>query len=290
MKLFFIINPVAGRGRALKSWEIKKKYIFDKVGEQPFEFTKYKGHAKEIARKASVEDFDLIVSCGGDGTLNEVLNGVIGSDKTISIIPLGTGSDFGKTIGIRSVEDFLRAIKNKRIMESDTVKVTFSTNEIRYFINILEIGFGAEVMEYVNKHKSLGRYSFIFGVFATLSKMNKFNLTIKMNDEIFEFTTIEAIFANGKYFGGGMLASPNSNIYDGILDLHILKPFSKIKSALNLKSLMNGTYIEKNYAHNFEGKYFEILNGNQLVEMEGEVVGKTPLKIEMDKKINIMVP
>ncbi|MGC8663596.1 MAG: diacylglycerol/lipid kinase family protein [Thermoplasmata archaeon] len=290
MKIFFIVNPIAGNGNALKNWELQKKIIFDKIGEHSYELTKYKGHATDIAKKVSKEDYDLIVSCGGDGTLNEVVNGVVDSNKNISALPLGTGSDFVKTIGIRSVEDFISAMKSQKIIASDVIGVTFFSNEIRYFVNILSIGFSAEVMEYVNRNKKFGKYSFMIGVFATLSRMDKFNLKIKIDQNYFEFSTIEAIFANGKYFGGGMLASPESKIDDNILDIHILKPFSKIKSATNLKSLINGTYIRKGYAHNFKAKSIEIISSGHLIEMEGEVVGKTPIKMSMNKKIGIMVP
>lgn len=291
MKIFFIVNPAAGNGKAKKYWEIYSKNIFSEIGIQDYAFTEYRGHATEIARKISGEKYDLIVSCGGDGTLNEVINGLTGSDIGVGLLPLGTGSDFGKTIGIRNLQDFLNSIKKGKIVSVDLALAEFPDQKKRYFINILEIGFGAKVMDYVNRHKLLGKYSFIFGVFATISTMKKFNLEIIFNSQSMSFSTIEAIIANGRYFGGGMLASPESSIKDGILDIHILKPFSKFRSVLNLKYLINGEYIKKGYAYNFSTSEISIKNKGDLVEMDGEVVGTTPLNISIKKgAVGFLVP
>ncbi|MEM4314416.1 MAG: diacylglycerol kinase family lipid kinase [Thermoplasmata archaeon] len=292
MKIFFIINPIAGNGKALEEWEKNKIKIFKNFGEQNYEFTKYPGHAIEISKKISNEDFDLIVSVGGDGTLNEVVNGLVNSNKTIVILPFGTGSDFGKTIGIRNLDDFLIAVKNGKKIKVDIGNVYFTEQSFsRYFINILEIGFGAEVMNYVNKHKSLGKYSFILGIISTLSKMKKFDLNIQLNTLKKTFSTIEVIVANGKYFGGGMLASPDSKIDDGFLNLHILKSFSKLTSVIRLRNLISGEYIKKGYSYDFISNEIFVENSGILVEMDGDVIGKTPIKITiLEKKIEFLIP
>ncbi|MEM3933395.1 MAG: diacylglycerol kinase family lipid kinase [Thermoplasmata archaeon] len=292
MKIFFIINPIAGNGKALEEWEKNKIKIFKNFGEQNYEFTKYPGHAIEISKKISNEDFDLIVSVGGDGTLNEVVNGLVNSNKTIVILPFGTGSDFGKTIGIRNLDDFFIAIKNGKKIKVDIGNVYFTEQSFsRYFINILEIGFGAEVMNYVNKHKSLGKYSFILGIISTLSKMKKFDLNIQLNTIKKTFSTIEVIVANGKYFGGGMLASPDSKIDDGFLNLHILKSFSKLTSVIRLRNLISGEYIKKGYSYDFISNEIFVENSGILVEMDGDVIGKTPIKITiLEKKIEFLIP
>ncbi|MEM0116625.1 MAG: diacylglycerol kinase family lipid kinase [Thermoplasmata archaeon] len=292
MKIFFIINPIAGNGKALEEWEKNKIKIFKNFGEQNYEFTKYPGHAIEISKKISNEDFDLIVSVGGDGTLNEVVNGLVNSNKTIVILPFGTGSDFGKTIGIRNLDDFFIAVKNGKKIKVDIGNVYFTEQSFsRYFINILEIGFGAEVMNYVNKHKSLGKYSFILGIISTLSKMKKFDLNIQLNTIKKTFSTIEVIVANGKYFGGGMLASPDSKIDDGFLNLHILKSFSKLTSVIRLRNLISGEYIKKGYSYDFISNEIFVENSGILVEMDGDVIGKTPIKITiLEKKIEFLIP
>ncbi len=288
MRAFFIVNPKAGNGKALSKWNEYKKILFDSIGEQAYEFTKRQGDATAMARGISKGEFDLVVSCGGDGTLNEVVNGIVNTDLAIGVLPIGTGSDFGKTLGIRNISDFLKAIKSWRTKDVDVVAAQFTNHGRRYFINILEIGFGAEVMNYVNSHKYFGNGSFKFGAFYMLSKMRPFNLILSMDGKEYEFPTIESIFANGRYFGGGMLASPVSEIDDGLLNVHVLKPFSRIRSAINFRTLSDGSYLNRGYAHSFKTMSVSVTSKGQLVEMDGEVVGKTPIDIYLDSRIKFI--
>ena len=291
MKLLFIVNPSAGNGNAGKEWPEIEKEIDSNFPEHECVLTERPGHATELARNGAIKGFDTIVSCGGDGTLNEVINGVAGSEIGVALIPLGTGSDFGKSIGIRSVQDALKALKSGRTEKVDLANVTFDeTGTSRTFINILEIGFGAEVMKYVNSHSKAGKNSFLIGVLSVLMKLKRFRVKFEL-DKLQEMDTIEVIVANGKYFGGGMLASPCSIISDGNLDVHIMKPVSKLTTLLRLKNLMNGTYIEKNFSYEFRGKAFHFLGEGNLVEMDGEVVGNTPISISLlEKGVNFVVP
>lgn len=291
MKLLFIVNPSAGNGNAGKEWPEIEKEIDSNFPEHECVLTERPGHATELARNGALKGFDTIVSCGGDGTLNEVINGVAGSEIGVALIPLGTGSDFGKSIGIRSVQDALKALKSGRTEKVDLANVTFDeTGTSRTFINILEIGFGAEVMKYVNSHSKAGKNSFLIGVLSVLMKLKRFRVKFEL-DKLQEMDTIEVIVANGKYFGGGMLASPSSIISDGNLDVHIMKPVSKLTTLLRLKNLMNGTYIEKNFSYEFRGKAFHFLGEGNLVEMDGEVVGNTPISISLlEKGVNFVVP
>ena len=291
MKLLFIVNPSAGNGNAGKEWPEIEKEIESNFPEHECVLTERPGHATELARNGALKGFDTIVSCGGDGTLNEVINGVAGSEIRVALIPLGTGSDFGKSIGIRSIQDALKVLKSGRTEKVDLANVTFDeTGTSRTFINILEIGFGAEVMKYVNSHSKAGKNSFLIGVLSVLMKLKRFRVKFEL-DKLQEMDTIEVIVANGKYFGGGMLASPGSIISDGNLDVHILKPVSKLTTLLRLKNLMNGTYIEKNFSYELRGKAFHFLGKGNLVEMDGEVVGNTPISISLfEKGVNFVVP
>lgn len=292
MKAFFIVNPVAGNGRGKRIWEEIRTKLFKSIGEHDYKFTEFPGDATELARDAVLKGYDTIVSCGGDGTVNEVLNGLVNSNVNFTILPLGTGSDFGKTIGIKSYEDTIRALNNGEVVLADVGKVYFhNENKERYFFNILEIGFGAEVMEYVNTHKKHRKYAFLIGVVATVMKMKKFRIELDYNSQSLTFESIEVIVANGKYFGGGMLASPSSKINDGKLDVHILKAVSKLKTLTRLRDLINGTYIEKGYSQDFQLDKIDFKGEEQLVEMDGEVVGRTPISIVIEKKaVKLLVP
>ncbi len=291
MRILFIVNPSAGKGSAGVEWPTIEREIGSRFSDYEYSITERPGHATEIARDGLKRGLDVIVSCGGDGTLNEVINGVAGSDVRVGLVPLGTGSDFGKTIGIRTVEDSLNAIAGGFSEVIDIGSVRFDESGLsRNFVNILEIGFGAEVMKYVNSHSNGGRNSFTRGVFSVLMKLKKFKVTAR-SDRSVDYETIEVIVANGRYFGGGMLASPDSSISDGLLDVHVLKPVSKLTTILRLKTLMNGTYIGKNYSFENRVKTISFEGNGNLVEMDGEVVGTTPISIEVAQKgLNFLVP
>ncbi len=292
MKILFIVNPAAGNGKASKEWSLISSLLDKKFkGLYDTEFTERPMHAVEIARSAGSRGYDTVVSCGGDGTLNEVVNGIVGSDLKLCLIPLGTGSDFGKSIGITDVTHSIEALGGGREIGVDVAKVAFQDSDTsRYFVNVLEIGFGAEVMKYVNSHSKGGRFSFLRGIISTVWKLKKFKPGVDI-DSLRDSETIEVIVANGRYFGGGMLASPQSLVGDGILDLHLLRPVGKITTILRLRDLVKGTYIRKNFSFEEKVKSVSFSEKGHLVEMDGEVVGMTPISIQvMDKALRFLVP
>ncbi len=291
MKILFIVNPVAGGGQAGKVWKEKGNEIIASFPESKAIFTEKPGDAKEISREAVKEGYEAVVSCGGDGTLNEVVNGIIGSGLSLGLLPLGTGSDFGKTVGIRDLGSAIKTIKDNRTMRIDAGMVEFANGGKRYFINSVEAGFGADVMNYVDSHRRLGSSSFIIGVLASIVRLRRFDAEISVDYRPEKKRTIEIIVANGRYFGGGMLASPESRPDDNILDIHILKPIGRLQTIFQLRELINGTYIEKGHSYEFKGKNIEINAENILIEMDGEVVGKTPVKISViPGAINLIIP
>lgn len=291
MKILFIINPVAGNGKGEEAWQNMTKYLKETFNDYDVVSTTCPGDAKEIARKAVDDGYEAIISCGGDGTLNEVINGVIGTEVKVGLIPTGTGSDFGKTVGIRNLEDALTVIKNGKSTKLDVAKVEYgSPRQTRFFINILEIGFGAEVMKYVNSHKRSGKYSFVLGILSVIWKLKKFKAKLDLNG-FSEIKTIEVIVANGKYFGGGMLASPESSVDDGYLDIHILKPVSKFTTLLRLRDLIKGTYIKKGFSLDIKARSFNFVEGGNLTEMDGEVIGNTPISVSiLGKAVDFLIP
>ncbi|MDA8056208.1 MAG: diacylglycerol kinase family lipid kinase [Thermoplasmatales archaeon] len=291
MRILFLVNPKAGDGKAEKEWPKIMDVVRSSFSEFDVEFTQRPLHATELARNAVLKGYDIIVSCGGDGTLNEVINGVAGSDVKICLLPLGTGSDFGKTVGIRSIDDAMKALKGNRSEAVDITRVTFDeTGQGRLFINVLEIGFGAEVMRYVNTHSKHGRSSFILGILSTVWKLKRFKPGSDQ-DDMKGVETIEVIVANGRYFGGGMLASPDSSVNDGILDVHTLKPVSRFTTIFRLRDLMNGSYIGKNYSFEGKTKSARFTEKGNLVEVDGEVIGNTPITVNiLQKQLHFLVP
>jgi len=288
LSVLFIVNRTAGNGRAGNEWDEFFPKIRTAFPEMRVAFTEYQGHATAIARDS---EEDIVVSCGGDGTLNEIVNGIAGKNVKLGIIPLGTGSDFSRTLKIKDIDMAIASILQGKTIKVDVAKVDFpKEGKSRIFMNVLEIGFGAEVMSFVNRHKSLGRLSFLLGVFSVIGKLERFTVEYSYDGRD-RADTIEVIVANGRYFGGGMLASPQSMIQDGLLDIHILKPFSRIKTLLNLNKLISGEYISLGLSIEGKSQKFQVFEEGNLVEMDGEVVGRTPISIEiLAGYIDLIVP
>ncbi len=283
MKILFIVNPSADHGKAIVLWSKIEDVVRQEFPDSVVEFTKKPGDATEIARRAAESGYEVVVSCGGDGTLNEIVNGIIGTGIKLAVLPLGTGSDFGKTIGIREFNSTLASIKRNQPELADAAVVELADGSKRYYLNSFEAGFGADVMTYVNKHKKFGKRSFMIGIVATLIRLRRFTGKIIIDGTNFSDETIEIIVANGKYFGGGMLASPNSNIMDGILDVHVLTPITRLRTILQLKELIDGSYIEKGHSIEHQGKEVELKFSGITIEVDGEVIGKTPAKVRVLK-------
>ncbi len=277
MNVPVIVNRSSGRFEySVLSQHLKEKLTPNTVD---FHETAGPGDATEIARKLLDEDCKYIMVAGGDGTLNEAVQPLIGSSKVVVPIPAGTGSDFCKTLGISSIDDSVRSVMDGRIITSDTALCKWKSGQ-RYFINILEIGFGASVMERVNSSARKGGKVFTRSVMRELFSLKNYPYSISIDGKEVELVSPEIIIANGMYFGGGMKASPDSSISDGFLDVHIIGKLGRISLFRRFRKLIDGSYIKDSDVLNYSAKKIAV-KGHGPVEMDGEVTGSLPMTVEI---------
>ena len=292
MKHLFIVNPVAGKGKTLPIIaEIKE--AFKGINEEYIiEVTERPGHATEIVKKyVKMEDY-RVYSVGGDGTLNEVLNGIVNSKSSLAIIPSGTGNDFIKSIcKDLNKSDLLHRTINGKEEFIDLAKV----ND-RYFINISSVGFDAEVVYNTVELKKLpfvkGSFSYVLGILLTLFSFKSCNINIKIDEnEINANTTLIAI-ANGKYYGGGMMIAPMAIINDGILDVCLIKKVNKIKLLALLPTLIKGSHEEIKEVSFHRGKRISIVSKDDIaLNIDGEVCKVKEVIFEViHNGIEIVIP
>ncbi len=303
-----IVNPNASGGRAKKIANIigeKYQNIFTEIV-----FTSRPLDAIDIARKS--EGFSKVCFIGGDGTLNEVINGImqIPFEKrpSVGIIPVGTGSDFIKTMGIpKSVEDAVEVIFNGKVKTLDVARCVFKDfngNDVeRYYINITEFGMGGEVANLVNKYGKVFKGTLPFLIFAVICNLTFKNKEIRIRSDSSDekFRDIKAnirvvAVANGRFYGGGMEIAPLAKPDDELLDVVIVS----MKALETFKSLPLLYQGEKGFSKAlstgkvtyFRAKNISIENADGLfIEMEGEVPGHSPKKFEIiPKQINFLVP
>jgi YegS/Rv2252/BmrU family lipid kinase len=242
MKHLFIVNPSAGKGKA-SSYISKIHEIFkDKKDSYKIEITERPGHATEIVKKyVSKEDY-RVYSLGGDGTLNEVVNGIVGSNSSLGIIPGGTGNDFIRNIFSGKQSEFI--IENTIFGEFEWIDLGVVNG--RYFINISSIGIDADIANKVKLFKKKpfisGQLAYVLALFATLYEYKSKTVSIDINDDIFYMNPLLVCVANGRFYGGGMMVAPNADLKDGLFHICLIKNISKIKIPFLFPRLIKGTH------------------------------------------------
>lgn len=280
MKVFAVVNPIAGGGYAEEIYRsvLKQFEEFD----LEFHLTSGPGHATELARNALDNGFTHIVCIGGDGTLNEIVQAIAHSPIILVPVSAGTGSDFVKSTELRDMPSVVDAIRRNSSKTIDLGRIT-RNGETRYFINILEVGFGARVMQRMNSRKKVHNgKSFTSAVLASVPSYRPYEVTIAHEDGTESLKIAEMIIANGKYFGGGMLAAPGAQLCDGLLDVHIVKGAGKIQLLTKLRKLRDGTHVNDSMVTSLRTSRIRI-DGIAPVEIDGENFGNAPIEVTVEK-------
>ena len=288
MTVHAVINPVAGGGYASEIYhsvldELKDFQVTHTLTTGP-------GDATRIAQDAVANGVDFILCIGGDGTLNEVVQALAHSNAILVPISAGTGSDFVKTLGLTDLESVKNSMKHRSYSEIDLGTVQAGGNT-RYFLNVLEIGFGASVMKRVNSRKKVrGGSSFTSSVFALLPSFRPYQLTLASAERNESLRVAEMVVANGRYFGGGMLAAPAAELDDGFLDIHVVEGMGKMRMIMKLRKLRDGSYVKDPSVRSFKTDKLEV-QGEAPVEIDGEDYGALPVKIGLEKKsLKVLAP
>ena len=296
-KTFIIANPASANGRVRRDWDRIYSQIRENYeGAFDVEMTERPGHATELCQGAVKAGYELVVALGGDGTINEAVNGLfrgpeaLNEDAVLGFLPLGTGNDLAKTLGVP--EEFPMAVQalnkggDRRV---DVGKVTAPGPEgppkARYFLNIADFGSGGAIAERVNRTtKVLGpRLSFLWGIVSTMISYKNPAITFTIDgDREQEAIINEFIIANGRYFGGGLKPAPDAQMDDGLFDIVTLGDIGFIESLLNLPRLKRGTHLTHPKTGFRRGKKVTArANKSVLVEADGEVVGYLPATFEI---------
>ncbi|MFN8240833.1 MAG: diacylglycerol kinase family protein [Bacteroidales bacterium] len=298
-----IVNPNAGNGKGKKDWKrIEGLFLREGITAVP-QFTTCKGHAMELARKAVMEGHDRIITVGGDGTLNEVINGIFTQDKrdprdiAVGLLPVGTGNDWGRMFGIPLVyEAAVKVIKENRQMRHDVGLVNYFTGDIqqkRYFINIAGLGFEALVVKKTNKQKDKGKSNTAIYFYNLLSSLLSYHITpadiyidgVKNSSKVFSVNV-----GNGRYCGGGMRQTPEALPYDGLLDITVIKEMGRLEIIRNLNLLYDGTILSHPKVDGYRASSVRVESESLLyAEADGESLGHTPAEFTViPSAINII--
>lgn len=290
-KLKIILNPVAGRGYS-GSVEPKIRQFLEQAGIK-FDLvqTEYRGHGIELAEQATKEGYKYIVAVGGDGTTNEVVNGMVAASDgklagTLGLLATGSASDFTYSVGIQpDLKQACKRLVQKKTRIVDLGKVTLPGKKPRYFDNQLGIGFDGVVTIEAQKFKRLrGMALYMPVVLKTVFLTHKATqVTIQYDDQKIELPTMQISVANGIREGGGFYMAPDAKIDDGFFDLCIVSKVSKMAMLGLIPKFMKGTHIEHKATTTARAKKITINSEDSLIaHIDGEIICTEGHQIECE--------
>jgi len=298
-----IVNPNAGNEKGKKDWD--KISVLLKNESLPFavKFTERKTHAISFTLEGIAAGYRKIITVGGDGTLNEVVNGVFLSkvcpttDISLALIPVGTGNDWGRMFGIPL--DYKKAISiicENKLMLHDVGLVSFYNGlekKERYFINIAGLGFESVVVKRTNYQKDRGhsgKLIYFYNLLMSLISYKNTKAEIIIDGEKISADVFSLNVGNGRYCGGGMRQTPRALPDDGLLDVTIINGMGKFEIIRNLKILYDGTILQHPKIDGYKCKNIKVSSDSVMyAEADGESLGQTPAEFSIiPEGINIV--
>jgi diacylglycerol kinase (ATP) len=302
MKTIVIVNPQAGNGRTEKIWPNIESVLEKSIGSFEVLHTTCRGDATDLSRRILAVDTVRIVAVGGDGHLNEVLNGFIENDLPVnpearlSFVMTGTGCDFQRSLGISGKwQNAAAKLKDAKVRKIDVGKVTYTaadkTQKIRYFDNIASFGLSGAV-DHCLEHSKLRDYLggsplFLWATIKTVFTHPNQSIRFRIDDgPEEEICSRLCLLANGRYFGGAMHAAPEAELDDGLLDLLMLKEISVAKFLWHLPKIYKGTHLKIPEIFFQKVRKFTAESSEQVIlDIDGESPGYLAATFEVLPKI-----
>ena len=301
MKIVFIINNKRNRLADLPSM-LLSYFQQANVGSVELLCTSGKKHAIELATKATEKRCDYLVAVGGDGTLHEVMNGILRSTiepinyPTLGLLPYGSANDFAKTAHIsNSKEKLLKMIQSNSTQKIDIGKIRIhQTGEIRYFINIAGVGLGPEVVLNLEKSSSLfgPAVNYFKNIIKGFLNYAKKEVTCSTSNWKWNGQLLQMAVANGRYFGNGICTAPDARLTNGQFQIAIFADLSIWDYLKNLSKLKKGIKIEHQQVCYYMAKEV-ILESKEAcgIEADGEYVGLIPATVSiLPEAIKFLMP
>ena len=272
MKYIFIVNAFAGRGKSLRVAQNIKKVCLENKIDYEIIYTNKPGEATTITKKYK-DSKCVIFSVGGDGTLNEVLNGIVGSDNLLGVIPTGSGNDFYKTL--EKIYDLKPCIDIGKIND-------------RYFINLACFGVDAEVAKNteIMKRKNVPasqiyNASIIYTFFAYKFK----EVELIINDIIRKDKFTVVAVCNGQYYGGGYQMAPDASLTDNNFDIYYIDKIKKLEMPNLLMKVKNGVHEQLKIVHKVLSDRIIIQSANDIIcNIDGETLINKKFEIQLIKE------
>jgi diacylglycerol kinase (ATP) len=282
-----IVNPVAGARSTRRKWPIISR-LLERIGLTfDFNYTEGVGHAMELARLAASDGYRYLVAVGGDGTVNEVANGILYSTNAsatlLGVVSTGTGSDFARSAGL--ARDYATACANLTSSKRLTIDVGVveyqrdGKTHQRFFINSAGVGFDAAVVKETERLPKFfgGTIPYVAGMLRTLISYKNKPITLKVGDEVEHRRVLNVAVANGNYCGGGMRIAPEAKLDDSLLDVVVIGDMGKLEILKEFPTIYKGTHIHHPKVSMKKAADVRIESAEpMLVYADGESLGECP--------------
>lgn len=290
-----IVNPESNGGRTRKRWPALADRLRDAVGDVEVVETDGPGGSDRAARDAVRSGAERIVVVGGDGSLSEAANGLLdegcGDRVALGWLPMGTGCDFGRTVGIsRDPHQALAALARGERRRVDVGMIRFEgeggVDRTRTFLNVASFGLsGLTDLHVARAGRSLGpTAAFLLGSLRAIRDFVPPWIELDVDGErVFEGETNMVVAANGRFFGSGMRIAPDAEVDDGLLSVLVVARLSKPRLVASLPSLYRGTHVKNPAVSVRTGKHVvaRAVRGEALLDIDGEPLGALPATIEL---------
>ena len=285
MKVLLVYNPYAGHKRAKKILPQVEALFTEKKIDFDLRLTDYPEHTVEIVRQANFHQYDGVVASGGDGTLFEVVNGYFQNPSKkripLGILPTGTGNAFARDLNLDASrwQDAVGVIRLAKPRKVD-VGLFHTHGQDVYYLNILGLGFVADVTKTAHRLKIFGNISYTLGVFYQTILLNAHHLTIEIEGKVLERENIFVEVSNTRYTANFLMA-PNAKIDDGLLDITLLGRLTRRRLLKCFPKIFTGEHIYLDEIETFQAKRLSVTTDiPKVLTPDGELLGITPVTIE----------
>jgi diacylglycerol kinase (ATP) len=296
----FLVNPASENGATGRRWPEIAHLAAERGLRGEALISERPGQLPELASRAVSDGASLLVAVGGDGTVNEVVNGIAtAKDVELAVIPRGTGWDFVRTHGIpRKLEGAIDTARAGTVRELDLGRATYRSwagdEQSSYFANIGSAGMSGAVARRANATtKALGgKVSYAWATFAVFARWRPGEMRVQVEDDERSGRMHDVVVAIGRYFGGGMKICPEAAPDDGLFDVLLIGAVTKRDLVVTLPKIYRGTHLPHPKAELLRGRTAEIDAAEPVpIELDGEQPGTTPARFEIvPRALRLRVP
>ena len=299
MKTLLIRNPVAGPRDVEDDLNRVIVYLEKRGWDVSVRVTQRQGHATLLARQAAEQGYDMVVAVGGDGTIGEVVTGLVGTPVTMGVLPVGTGNLWARMLGLPVWSPVYRSAlmdATRILVEGERRSIDVGKSQDRYFVMWCGIGFDAQVAQDVEPHRearrSFGNVTYAVMALAEAFFMRGTRATVVVDGRAMRYRVVLIIVANAQLYGPSIKLAPEAKLDDGLLDIFVFRGGNLLDVFKHVALLVSGRHSASPSVEVIRGRSIYIVADVPLpVHLDGDPVGRTPISIEVvPQALNVVVP